>query len=1676
MPLKETYNDAARTVASSLSGTLSRMLDTVGPGNRHDIASNHPSHFSNPSPNHQSDTSINNVHLQNPNTLQQASASPHTASASPTTHSLTAHFHLDHFSRNDRHSRQNNKDYQISEPVLDYKTSSSCAFLPTIDADDLSHAQIQQDQKHDNNPQRNPSTKSAASARSTPGFRQLVLSEKLAATRSNDAHRYPPLKSAPVVAPSQPYQNYNEKAQDMNISGSNLSESIYSMDNTYTPADNTHHNNSNNKKDGRNDCYYNGPPPVVLTSHKPYMGLGARLSQIWINPHTIFLILIIVKITSFVSTIDTLLNAAEQSTENNCGAAEKIASYALGSPHDLAYGATIMFEKGVHYGITGLLSLIYMLLQILQEVAYFVLSTMVGTYACLLTAAVDEVADVGLSVATDVIGFANATVNAVVDGLEDGLNAIEQAVESVTDVINSIHGVFNPDNNKTNDTWTIDNIDINISGLKNLTIPSSVTQSITDLKSKVPNYQQVKNETQNVISLPFNALFKEINSTISAQKISYNTSAVTLPPQPSVYFCSAASVNSQTGLTPLQVFFNVLHTIIHDILKVIVILLVIAAIIVCLPVAYKEIRAWLWIKDTAERALAEELATERISADQIERSYANAGYGTDSGYLDHHFNRFFNVQTNAPSARISKFMAAIIRGGQKWTARGQDFMAKRIGNPKGNGSGIGSGNAPGNPHKKVMARWWVEYVLYRPALIALFLGICGMFIVMFQFIIFFKVKGFYKLAILPDLSTNHQKSNLTFNSVFNSGLAADAIDDVENGIENWVLTANTEMHRVQDQVNEHLLGWVHDAAGSINDSLSVFSDTMNSAISDAFNGTVIYQGLNNIVYCAIGSKIIEVQTAISWLYNNTAISLPNVTAEMIFNSTANETTKLNSGISSDVATTDSNSTILTNTTLASSTLSQSDESDMDKLLDTAKSLLVSGLNFALNYIEGGILQELYISLGLISVWLFVAITGYIYCAIVVRRETEKSKAAAMSSYDGTSPGGPNEPKNRGFVGFMLGFLGVAGTIGKAGSKVFLGPLGPVASLAVGGITKVAGLVIVGIASLFREKKAHKEIAFKTGSDPSSSPRTRQKGVGPIFKLLQSKPQQDSHKFNKNGSYPEAPQPVAAKPLRRVSTIPGIGSFEYLNYQSDNRAAKKAKKPSMSRIPFKFSNPTTPTTPTTPVTPITDRLRTPPRPLQNPKVNQHAIPLHIITRRPSNAVSPSYAHDRAQTSSWVGVSADDPENTTDVPDFRSFPYPESLKKDTTSEKDKNDSFPQYFQHSKSNIRMSFDKDWHSPDCSYANSKSSSDYNAAFNTSSNCFCKSSVPALMITPTRSKDSSAVPSANENGVRTPMTPMIPSLPSLNRNFPNDSSTSLGSSSLHSSHFNIPIFEDDETDNQNRHPPPPPPYSEKEIRKRKREMEEHRQNQLISPARSRAVQDIPPAISTRLPNILNSSTYSHPSSPAHPKPAHIKHLNSSAVTRFNKKRMTLDSPILGATPHSLFGALSHTTNPFQTSDETPHLFGDSVGSGANAGPSSRVLYGNLTLNNASQGPYYRSPLSPVTPGITIPQIYAATKESPANPFDSFYEIHPEEEQYSHPSTPKKIKHSDDSNNGEIVVGDDNEEDLVMINRPSTPVDTKFTPREETPRSVRSNRRPSLQTSPGQQRKSQHVTVCFSPT
>lgn len=940
----------------------------------------------------------------------------------------------------------------------------------------------------------------------------------------------------------------------------------------------------------------------------------------WINPYTLFLVLIIIKIFSFNSNLQQALSAASRATTNNCGAAEKLASKALSAPHDIAAGAGIALAKMVEYGIQGLILILVILMSVFEELVFFIINTLVGTFMCLITTAVETVANVGLDAAEEVIGFANSTITTVLEGVDSGLDSIESAINSVSSVLNSVSSIFSDDSDP------IKNVTLSLGALRNISIPDSVTSKIEEIRSLVPNYDMVKNATKEVIAVPFDLIKQELNDTIMNQKIAYNSSAATLPPKdPVVEFCS---VNSDTGLTGTQEFYNALADGTGFLARVFMIVVAVVALLVCVPVVYREIRHWVWLRTCAESSVEQEVLSDLYTYDETRETH------------------------------VSRFIGVIQRAQSHWMARGQDFAARQF---------------QGDAHKQVLARWWVEYVMYPPVVGALLLGLAGVAIVAIQFIIFSQVTKAYETVSAPGYFSSGSSND---GSLAIAGFDGQALmTQMEDGIDGWVDGTNLEMHRVQEDINDKLLGWVNTAAGAVNTTLSVFSNKMNQELNETFGGTIFYSGIVGVVYCTIGSKIEAIQEGAAWIYSHSSISLPNVTAAYITNATETSESSLNS----------SNGSL--------------EESKLDELLDSTKDLLTSGIKFIVEFYKSSLYQELTISLVLVGAWIVVALAGGCYC--VWEFHMARRRALRGSSGSGSS--------------------GIGGGVG-GGEKGFGDSGGPVPRLPQWQTPS--------------DGRAWWRTGAQSES-PRDRCLSGERKVGGNCPKQEGGGTEDRQPYKGEKAFMEIGEAVAGDATRTRTKTKTIAASESqtrnsptspLSPVTPTTRSRRAKYAALIRGATLGGSSRLPVVVPPPMFP-------PPRPLRHAKVNQFTVPFNVGAQHPIVSSPIELPRVPARLVSF----GRDRDSVEFPPEFRSFPYPGNTyrlaqlqqqqqlqRQRTMEEKNKKEEEKEERKRKDKMEQDTMVKDWHGVSCS-ENPEA-----CAAKGSSACSCGRHAPALLATPT--------------------------------------------------------------------------------------------------------------------------------------------------------------------------------------------------------------------------------------------------------------------------------------------------------------------------------------------------------
>jgi hypothetical protein len=92
----------------------------------------------------------------------------------------------------------------------------------------------------------------------------------------------------------------------------------------------------------------------MSTVYRPYLGLPARLSQVWLNRWTLLLVLIFVQLVSTAISLKSDLANAKKEALAACTALERTGSVLASLPHFMSQGMNELTVKGMEASVRAL--------------------------------------------------------------------------------------------------------------------------------------------------------------------------------------------------------------------------------------------------------------------------------------------------------------------------------------------------------------------------------------------------------------------------------------------------------------------------------------------------------------------------------------------------------------------------------------------------------------------------------------------------------------------------------------------------------------------------------------------------------------------------------------------------------------------------------------------------------------------------------------------------------------------------------------------------------------------------------------------------------------------------------------------------------------------------------------------------------------------------------------------------------------------------------------------------------------------------------------------------------------------------------------------------------------------------------------------------------------------------
>lgn len=319
----------------------------------------------------------------------------------------------------------------------------------------------------------------------------------------------------------------------------------------------------------------------------PYLGLRARLSQVWINRWTVLLLLVLFRTLLAIASMDSNLTSARAQALSACKGVENVGSAMASMPYYMAQGTNELVAASIEKAIDGLMSMLLLTVTGVEEIAVFYINLLTSTYVCLITFAVGGSLHAVIDIA-EVVGDAlNATAKGVGDDLGDAVGDFQTAMNKFLGAIDDVGSFL------TGKNVNVPTIDLNssIAKLDSLQLPSGYDTDLMKLNSSIPTFSQVNNLTNTAIKLPFEEVKKLLNESMGG-KYTVNRSLFPVPQKEKLTFCS-----DDKGIDD---FFDDLVHIEHVAKKIFLAVIIAAAILACVPMAYREIRSWHFMQERAK--------------------------------------------------------------------------------------------------------------------------------------------------------------------------------------------------------------------------------------------------------------------------------------------------------------------------------------------------------------------------------------------------------------------------------------------------------------------------------------------------------------------------------------------------------------------------------------------------------------------------------------------------------------------------------------------------------------------------------------------------------------------------------------------------------------------------------------------------------------------------------------------------------------------------------------------------------------------------------------------------------------------------------------------------------------------------------------------------------------------
>ncbi|KAG8941434.1 plasma membrane fusion protein prm1, partial [Tulasnella sp. 408] len=355
----------------------------------------------------------------------------------------------------------------------------------------------------------------------------------------------------------------------------------------------------------------------------------------------------------------------------------------------MAEGTNEAVERAVNDAVDAAKATMIFSLTALQGIIEFIIDIYRSTFLCFLELAVRGTLSVLISATQEFSTFVTNSLNSLRTSIQNDIASANNVIQSAVSAVNNLIPSF------LNVQLSVPTFDIpSLSGLQDVTLPTTFQDSLTKLNSSIPTLDDIRNSLDSLIDTPFNALKQELNDSFS--QIRFDKSVLPVPATQQLSFCDDLDT-------------SVVDELIRDLIKVARIgcfLLLGVAILMIIGNCFVQWYRWQSLKATLDRVREEETTTITNAGPMMELS-------------DRNLLSVASSIENPFAARVAYLMTRVFRL---------------------------------SPQQNINLRFFFNYIFYAPALACFLIGFFGLISVQLQLVAIRPIQQHYSAQVATQVN------------------------------------------------------------------------------------------------------------------------------------------------------------------------------------------------------------------------------------------------------------------------------------------------------------------------------------------------------------------------------------------------------------------------------------------------------------------------------------------------------------------------------------------------------------------------------------------------------------------------------------------------------------------------------------------------------------------------------------------------------------------------------------------------------------------------------------------------------------------------------------------------------------------------------------------------------------